>query len=551
MDFASNVSKHCTINNEIQTLKTLYPHDLQIYDIPPVGEISLIEFQELSLDRLKVLRLVEGISLRSDLKTLEARKESLRDSLKKDGLKYYANLIYGTGCKSNTEADLQARRKDSISHFILRLAYCKDRDQAKWFINQETELFKMRFSSLDKEGVEQFLTMHKLDCKHISQEEKEKIREELQMSTFKIASIDTVDFYKVSFKKVIDLVRSRKVYVAKGMAYVPRTDLISLCISYFRQKLAIGMEDAKEYLSNASDDERVVGYINALPGTFSGMTRVVWSTTNTPLEKLEELSRTSYPMCMRSLHEALRINHHLKNFGRIQYGLFIKGIGVSLEDALRFWREAFSQKIDSDKFEKQYAYSIRHIYGKEGKQTNYTPLGCNKIISNIVGPGEYHGCPYRHMDQNMLRQKLSAYGIPDFDAKEVIELAKEGHYSLACTRYFQALHKQPPEQPIFHPNGYFAESRKILTRGDDNTDLDGIGSSSQTLNIKSERGFGTPGRNEVGNLTPKTSERSFATPTRRTEKIHTPQSRKVYKTKPINMEVLLNDEEIAELMADE
>ncbi|XP_043497608.1 DNA primase large subunit-like [Polistes fuscatus] len=285
MDFAF---KHCTVTNEIKTLKTLYPHDLQVYDVPPEGEISLIEFQELALDRLKVLRMVENISLRTDLKTIEARRDSLRDSLKKDGLKYYANLICGTGCKSDAEFDLQARKKDNISHHILSLAYCKDKDQAKWFMNQEVELFKMRFSSLDKEGVDQFLTIHKLNCKHISYEEKEKIREELQMSTFKITNIDTVDFYKVPFQKVIDLVRTRKVYLEDGMAYVPRNDLISLCISYFRQKLITGIEDAKMNLLNASDDERLISFINGLPGTFSGMARVVWSTTNTPIEKLEK-----------------------------------------------------------------------------------------------------------------------------------------------------------------------------------------------------------------------------------------------------------------------
>ncbi|KAL2743463.1 DNA primase large subunit-like [Vespula maculifrons] len=546
MDFAL---KHCTIKNEIKTLKASYPHDLQVYDVPPSGEISLIEFQELSLDRLKVLRLVENISLRNDLKTVEARKESLRDSLKKDGLKYYVNLIYGIGCKSDTEIDLQARRKDNISHYILRLAYCKDKDQAKWFINQEIQLFKIRFSSLDKEGVDQFLAMHKLDCKHISYEEKERIREDLQTSTYKVTNIDTIDFYKVPFQKVIDLVKARKVYLEDGIAYVPRNDLISLCISYFKQKLIAGIEDAKECLLNASDDERVISYINALPGTFSGMARAVWSTTNTPIEKIEKLSRISYPLCMRSLHEALHVNHHLKNSGRIQYGLFLKGIGVSLEDALQFWREAFSQKIDSDKFEKQYAYSIRHIYGKEGKQTNYTPLGCNKIISNSIGPGEYHGCPYRHMDQNSLKQKLSAYGISDFETKEIIELAKEGHYSLACTRHFQTLHKQLPEQPIIHPNGYFAESYKIMNKTNDVADVD-MDSSLQVTNIKSERLTVTPRRNEIGNLTPSRNSEQFSTPSRRTEKIHTTPLRTIHKTKPINIEKLLNDDEIAELMDD-
>lgn len=126
---------------------------------------------------------------------------------------------------------------------------------------------------------------------------------------------------------------------------------------------------------------------------------------------------------MRVLHEALKTQHHLKNSGRIQYGLYLKGIGVTLEDALRFWKTEFSMKIDPDKFDKQYAYAIRHTFGKEGKQTNYTPLGCPKIISSAVGAGEYHGCPYRHMDHESLRLKLSSYGIPTISKHIVTSFA--------------------------------------------------------------------------------------------------------------------------------
>ena len=115
---------------------------------------------------------------------------------------------------------------------------------------------------------------------------------------------------------------------------------------------------------------------------------------------------------MRILHEALKTHHHLKNSGRMQYGLFIKGIGVTMTDALSFWKTEFTKKIDLAKFDKEYAYSIRHTYGKEGKQTNYTPLGCPKIISSSVSAGEYHGCAFKHMDQNSLRQKLFNYGVP-------------------------------------------------------------------------------------------------------------------------------------------
>lgn len=118
----------------------------------------------------------------------------------------------------------------------------------------------------------------------------------------------------------------------------------------------------------------------------------------------------------------------------MQYGLFLKGIGVTLEDALRFWRDAFSKKTDGAAFDKKYAYSIRHYYGKEGRQTNYTPYGCQKIISSSVGPGEYHGCPFRHMDRDSLCQKLTSYGV-FASSKNLINFLSIVRYS-----YIQNLH---------------------------------------------------------------------------------------------------------------
>lgn len=53
---------------------------------------------------------------------------------------------------------------------------------------------------------------------------------------------------------------------------------------------------------------------------------------------------------MRQLHKALRENHHLRHGGRMQYGLFLKGIGLTLDQALQFWRSEFVKgKVDVDK----------------------------------------------------------------------------------------------------------------------------------------------------------------------------------------------------------
>lgn len=67
--------------------------------------------------------------------------------------------------------------------------------------------------------------------------------------------------------------------------------------------------------------------------------------------RLVQLS-VSFPLCMRGMHHRMRQDHHLRHGARRQYGLFLKGIGLSLEEALAFFREEFTRKIDADKVKK-------------------------------------------------------------------------------------------------------------------------------------------------------------------------------------------------------
>lgn len=88
---------------------------------------------------------------------MEDLKQAYINSLKKEGFPHYARLLTAQGCVSHTDNDLEARRKDHISHFILRLAYSLKDELQTYFIGHESELFKLRFTSLNKEGLAQFL----------------------------------------------------------------------------------------------------------------------------------------------------------------------------------------------------------------------------------------------------------------------------------------------------------------------------------------------------------------------------------------------------------
>lgn len=42
-----------------------------------------------------------------------------------------------------------------------------------------------------------------------------------------------------------------------------------------------------------------------------------------------------------------------------------------------------------------------------------------------------------------------------------MDKASKGHYQVACSKYFEYIHKQPSKNVINHPNQYFEESIEI------------------------------------------------------------------------------------------
>lgn len=156
---------------------------------------------------------------------------------------------------------------------------------------------------------------------------------------------------------------------------------------------------------------------------------------------IDSLAAANFPLCMQNLHRSLRRDAHLKHYGRLQYTLFLKGIGLSLEECLLFWRQSFT-KITDDTFNKEYRYNVRHAYGDVGGDTNrrgggYSPYSCQKILTeHPPGPGENHGCPYRHFNVENLTALLQAVGVTDRAVLQGVKEDKEKQkFHMACNRY--------------------------------------------------------------------------------------------------------------------
>ncbi|KRT80775.1 hypothetical protein AMK59_5889 [Oryctes borbonicus] len=480
------------------SLKDMYPHNLQLYNLPPSSDIQLSEFEELALERLQLFRMLEQTTQKGLRIYGDEWKQCVRNQLNNQLKKFYS-LVKSTNFENPSDAELEARRADHISHFILRLAYCRTESLRKWFLARELEWFKLRFQEQQPNSIEAFLKLNNFTYSPISSEEKSKFYRELSESTASANMIDQLNFYKVKFTEVPVLIKSRRVFVDKGFAYIPSFELVTCVLGSFRSSLSEALVYANHRLP-LMDDDRINFLISNLHHMYTGkdytqnlnsgkasLTNLdTYARDHFPLcmkhiygilksvHHLKHFCRLQlglflkgdhFPLCMKHIYGILKSVHHLKHFCRLQLGLFLKGIGLIYEDSMTFWKDEFTKAMDSGKFEKQYAYNIKHMYALVGQRVNYSPYSCIKIISNNVGPGDHHGCPYKHWDSGILRSKLNELGMPSETVQDIVDTASKGHYQVACGKYFEYIHGPQNKVAINHPNQYFEESLECGEKG--------------------------------------------------------------------------------------
>ncbi|KAK5574407.1 hypothetical protein RB653_009682 [Dictyostelium firmibasis] len=350
--------------------------------------------------------------------------------------------------------------KDEISHYCLRLAMC-DSDDRSWFISAECAFLANRL--IDVSSI--ISSFKGFGWSPVSQEEYKQHQDDLNYLVKKakldLSEVNNTHFYKLPFQDIPKLIDSKKAIIIKGEAFIFTSNFKDMIIHTFKNYLEFAMDRVKADKTRIKEEfPELIQFFKTIPRPGDGTTKPQFG-NNKQIRKedVAPLSKTSFPMCMKVMYDTLIETSKLKYEGRLEFGTFLKGIGLPYDEAANFWRMAFSKRVSNTEFDKEYLYNLRHNYGLEGKSTNYSPYSCSKIISKIptIGLNQVHGCPYV-LSLESLEQKLLELGIDDFQRIQILEATKTSP-NVACTKHFNYLHPNNTfPKLINHPNQFYDQS---------------------------------------------------------------------------------------------
>lgn len=168
-----------------------------------------------------------------------------------------------------------------------------------------------------------------------------------------------------------------------------------------------------------------------------------------------------FPPCSRVLFDQFLATGYIPHGDRLQLGLFLKALGMPVEEQLKFWYRAVDNVgLSWEEFMKKGGYYIRHIYGLEGSRKDYSAPKCDTIISKYF-------CPFAKMDFFELRKALRKINpkITNEELEEIHNLCLLRDYKKACGFFlWSIIGKKTRPIVISHPVQYVRALWKIVVK---------------------------------------------------------------------------------------
>jgi DNA primase large subunit len=359
---------------------------------------------------------------------------------------------------------------DIASHFILSLYFCRHDSDNFWFCQQESRLFQLKVNYFKYDMFETLKTLG-IPLKEVDNNIKNNLNDKIYFNS--INNINEKIFF-VPFEHALTLVPTKKYFLFKGDIYIPQSEIQNLLFIVFQQKLQNKLTKIQKHFDDIIQDNRISNILKHFESEREKNSIEEETIPNDQklhrMEDVEKYYKKSFPLCMTMIQNHINENSHLMHFGRLQYTLFLKGAGLPVEETLKFFKKKFEKKTPSDKFEKQYAYNIRHSYGLEGKRSDYAPYSCTKIFNmNSPNSQECHGCPFKNYSVEKLKPILFGLGLNEENVLTILNKKKNNEFPLCCIKYFEAVFPGEEYEKVgFHPNKYFNSAMKILSKRNSN-----------------------------------------------------------------------------------
>lgn len=467
---------------------------MAFYILPPSGDVNISTLEKWAFKRLSFLLCI--YRCHGNMNTLK-------------------DLIENPSSAEDSDCLIEGTTKDAISHFILRLVCAGDSFSRKVFVDSETMFFFYRVKSLsEKELVRYIRCLRRFQNQLRQYLDSTSEYQNLSFSSSVIFDIwrfltmlteifdwrtlihhyvnkSSSHFVAMPFEFALELVAKRQVVLHRGKANVPCTQLPELLRWFFKSWLSYGMNLAEKQLDRVIDDrkmERLFKVCNAsiyrLRMSFHPHRSIDHHFVADDIDTLNEM----FPPCMNHLHQMLRRNHRLKHHSTVIYTLFLKDLGLSVDEAVSFWRKEYSQPFPTDisyhgckhlwqKDERRLVYGIHHLYGLKGSRIIYSSHSCRFIQNEMLGPGEECSCPFNHTHQRLNGDSALH--------KRILDLSDKKENSAAC---FLHLESKTNEKCKRMNRGF--EERTPLVVDENNKKLNEmkIGENCQICCIKGESG---------------------------------------------------------------
>lgn len=109
---------------------------------------------------------------------------------------------------------MQPQAKDELSHFFLRMAFCQTEELRRWFLSQESTLFRYRLDKMSRDEKLHFMKTNGLSYQEATQKELEQRQSKLKavrdagVLDIKQRLAPLTAYFKVPFTEALDLVRA-------------------------------------------------------------------------------------------------------------------------------------------------------------------------------------------------------------------------------------------------------------------------------------------------------------------------------------------------------